>query len=51
MESIEKRIENFDEDNLAQAYDISAYFYDWLQNHILIIDRKYSQFFNEKGLE
>jgi hemerythrin len=47
----EKFIDNFDEDNLALAKEILAYLYDWLKNHILIIDRKYSQFFNEKGLE
>jgi|WetSurMetagenome_2_1015567.scaffolds.fasta_scaffold1002654_1 hemerythrin len=41
----------FDNGKLALTIEVMGFLRDWLKNHIQGIDRKYSSFFNEKGLK
>ncbi|MCK4704444.1 MAG: hemerythrin family protein [Gammaproteobacteria bacterium] len=39
----------FDEEDVTVSKDVLHYLEDWLINHILITDKKYTDFFNAKG--
>jgi len=40
----------FDANRAGLSVDVLLFLSDWLQHHILIVDKKYSPFFNAKGL-
>jgi len=42
--------DGFEKDNLAVTMEVMNFLSDWLKNHIKGTDKKYSKFFNEKGL-
>jgi hemerythrin len=41
----------FDTEPLGLSIEVINFLSDWLQNHIMSIDKKYGPFFNEKGLK
>ena len=42
---------NFNEGKLGLSIEVMCFLKTWLANHILITDKEYSSFFNEKGLK
>jgi len=36
---------------LSLSMEIMIYLSEWMKNHILVVDKKYSQFLNEKGVK
>ena len=49
-----KKIISFSDDfqsgRLGLSVDVLNFLVNWLKNHIMIVDKKYSEFFNSKGL-
>lgn len=43
--------DKFESRNLFLTIDVMNFLSDWLKNHIMGTDKKYSSFFNEKGLK
>lgn len=41
----------FNAGNLSLSIEIMQFLKDWLLNHITVIDKKYSRFFNDNGLK
>ena len=42
--------DGFEKGKLTLSIEVMSFLSDWLKNHIKRTDKKYSQFFNEKGL-
>lgn len=43
--------DGFEKGKLGLSIELMNFLSDWLKNHIKVMDMKYSQFFNEKGLK
>jgi hemerythrin len=43
--------DGFEKGKRSLSIEVLYFLSDWLQNHIKCTDKKYSQFFNEKGLK
>ena len=43
--------DEFEKGRLALSVDIMNFLSDWLKNHIMVTDKKYSKFFNTNGLK
>ena len=43
--------DGFNNKKISLAIDVMNFLSDWLKKHIMGTDKKYSQFFNEKGLK
>ena len=41
----------YEENQLALTVDVITFLQNWLVTHIKVVDKKYSQFFNENGLK
>ena len=41
---------DFQSGKLGLSIDVLNFLVNWLKNHIMIVDKKYSEFFNSKGL-
>lgn len=47
----ENKIRNKGVDKKAILKEVAEFAGDWLMRHILVMDKKYSEFFNEKGIK
>lgn len=43
-------LENHKNENLNELFELGLFLFDWLVDHIYFIDKKYTQYFKEKGL-
>lgn len=43
--------DGFENGKLSLSIEVMTFLSNWLRNHIKVIDKKYSRFFNEKGLK
>ncbi|MDA8212497.1 MAG: bacteriohemerythrin [Clostridia bacterium] len=43
--------QDFEKGNILASMDVMNFLKDWLVNHILVIDKKYVPFLNEKGVK
>ncbi|MCK9363574.1 MAG: bacteriohemerythrin [Syntrophales bacterium] len=43
--------DGFEKRKLSLTIEVMNFLSDWLKNHIMKTDKKYAQFFNEKGLK
>jgi hemerythrin len=43
--------DGFEKGKTSLSIEVMNFLSDWLKNHIKVTDKKYSQFFNEKGLK
>ncbi len=43
--------DGFEKGKMSLTLNVMNFLSDWLKNHIMVTDKKYSQFFNEKGLK
>jgi len=41
----------FEKGKLGLSIELMRFLSDWIKNHIMIVDKKYGPFFNEKGLK
>lgn len=50
---IEKLVElekKHSQGKILLTFEITSYLKDWVKRHIKVVDKRYSQFFNEKGI-
>lgn len=40
----------FTDGNIALSVEVMQYLKEWLQHHIMVVDKRYAPFFNEHGL-
>jgi hemerythrin len=50
VKNVSKFKENFDKGSLSVTIEVMNFLKDWLRNHILRDDKKYTPYFNRKGL-
>jgi len=50
VNKVNKFNQEFNKDSFTLTFNVLQFLSDWLKNHIMIVDKKYSSFFNEKGL-
>lgn len=43
--------DGFESGKLSLSIEVMTFLSNWLRNHIKVVDKKYSRFFNEKGLK
>ena len=48
---VEELEEKFNKDTLIISFEITSFLKEWLKNHILVEDKKYTVFFNQKGVK
>lgn len=50
MSKVVELEEKFKNGKLLLTFEITSYLKDWIKQHIQIVDKKYSQFFIDKGI-
>ncbi len=50
VKKVEEFKKKYDEGRAMLSYEILDFLTNWLKHHIKIIDKKYSRFFNDRGL-
>lgn len=51
VEKVTEFKEGFEKGKMSLSIEVMTFLSNWLRNHIKVVDKKYSQFFNEKGLK
>ena len=51
VEKVTEFKQGFEKGSLGISIEVMSFLSSWLKNHIKVTDKKYSQFFNEKGLK
>lgn len=49
-EKLEKFCEDFNSDKFLLHFELAVFLKNWIVNHIMLVDRKYTDFLNSKGL-
>jgi hemerythrin len=50
VKNVSKFKDNFDKGSLSITIEVMNFLKDWLRNHILRDDKKYTPYFNQKGM-
>jgi len=51
IEKVNEMEKRFEEGKLILSLEVTTFLKDWLQNHIMVSDKKYSDFLREKGVK
>ncbi|OGR10861.1 MAG: hemerythrin [Desulfobacterales bacterium RIFOXYA12_FULL_46_15] len=51
VEKVTEFKEGFENGKLSLSIEVMTFLSNWLRNHIKVTDKKYSRFFNQKGLK